>query len=183
MVSKLSGFALPIVISLALASAASASDAPKRKLGIWEINSTVSGMKSTIEECVAQSNELLQLDANNGSSECSVMDINPQVDGVTIHSVCKLGDITAVTNGKLVGDFTTKYNGEINTKFDKSMNGISQTTVTVEAKWVGPCHPDQPPGLAKASTSDLKGSVDMNDPHTKEFVNGFMNAIKAQQNK
>ncbi len=95
--------AVQLVLALsaaALAGTVLAGDMPKRKAGLWEITMQSNGMPGMgpIEQCIDQnSDNLMQQQAKQHKTDCSVMDIKPQGNKVTIHSVCKFDGSTATT--------------------------------------------------------------------------------------
>lgn len=132
-----------------LAGGALAADTPKRKSGLWEINSKMEGMPSmgAIQQCIDQNtDDLMQQRAKKEKPNCSVMNVKPQRNKVTMHSVCKLESTTATTDAVFIGDFDSAYKGDMNTRYNPPMHGVSELKMTVEAKWLGPCKPGQKPG-------------------------------------
>jgi hypothetical protein len=137
------------VAAASLAGGVLAADTPKRKSGLWEINSHMEGMPGMgpIQQCIDQNtDDLMQQRAKQDKPDCSAMDIKPQGNKVTIHSVCKFEGTTATSDAEFVGAFDSAYKGTINTRFNPPMHGMSESKMSLEAKWLGPCKPGQKPG-------------------------------------
>lgn len=126
-----------------------ATDVPKRKTGLWEIKAHMEGMPDMgpVQECVDQnSDNLMQQGAKGENTDCKAPDVKRSEDKVTIHSECKLDETTTVSIDYLLqGSFDSAYKGIVRTQ-TKSANGKSETSITLEARWLGPCKPGQKPG-------------------------------------
>ncbi|WP_287669706.1 DUF3617 family protein [Accumulibacter sp.] len=97
-----------------LAGSLQAAEMPKRKAGLWEINTRMDGMPAmgAIQQCVDQkSDDLMQQQARKEQPNCSVIDVNNQGNKVSVHSVCKVQGSTATTDGVFVGSFDAAYKG------------------------------------------------------------------------
>jgi hypothetical protein len=168
-------FATRMLICLAavsLTGGALAADTPKRKSGLWEINSRMDGMPSmgAIQQCIDQNtDDLMQQRAKNQKSDCSVMDIKPQGNKVIIHSVCKFEGTTATSDGEFVGAFDLAYKGSINTRYSPPMHGMSESRMSLDAKWLGPCKPGQKPGDVIMPNMGNMGAM-MSDPKIQEMM-------------
>jgi hypothetical protein len=161
-----------------LAAEALAADMPKRKAGLWEINTHLEGMPSmgAMQQCIDQNtDDLMQQRAKKEKPDCSVMDIRPQGNKVTIHSVCKIEGTTATTDATFLGAFDSAYKGDMNTRFSPPMHGMSESKMTLDAKWLGPCKPGQKPGDVTmpnmgGGTMDPKFQEMMKDPKFQEMM-------------
>jgi hypothetical protein len=126
-----------------------ATDVPKRKPGLWEIKAHMEGipdMEPTLE-CVDQNTDnLIQQGAKEEDPDCKTADIKRSGDKVTIHTECKINEETTISIDYLLqGSFDSAYKGTIKTRA-KSSNGTSETSMTLDARWLGPCKPGQKPG-------------------------------------
>ena len=77
------------VVAATLAGAAVAADMPKRKPGLWEINMQMDGVPNMgpMQQCIDQNTDnLMQQQAKKGKTDCSVMDIKPSGNKVSIHT-------------------------------------------------------------------------------------------------
>jgi hypothetical protein len=156
------------------ASAALAADIPRRKSGAWETQTTVQGMTSSIRECVdANSDSLTAQFSSKSPADCSTMELKPQAGGYVFHSVCKVGDSTATSDGTIKGSFESAYTGEVRSRFDKPIAGMTETTVNFAGRWVGPCKAGEKPGSAIVTLPGNMGTLDLNDPKTKEMLDSL----------
>ena len=132
-----------------LAGAALADDMPKRKSGLWEINMRHNGSPGMgpMQQCIDQNTDnLMQQKAKDSKQNCSVMDVKTSGSKVSIHSVCKIEGSTATTNGVFEGAFDSSYKGTMKTQFSPPMHGMSESSMALDARWLGPCKPGQKPG-------------------------------------
>ncbi|MGE5027265.1 MAG: DUF3617 domain-containing protein [Betaproteobacteria bacterium] len=157
-----------------LAGGALAADTPKRKSGLWEINSQMEGMPSmgAMQQCIDQNtDDLMQQQAKKEKTDCSVMEAKPQGNKMTMHSVCKFGGTTATTDAVFTGSFDTAYKGEMKTRYSPPMHGMSETKMTMEAKWLGPCKSGQKPGdIIMPNMKAVNINEMMKDPKFQEMM-------------
>jgi len=151
-----------------------AADAPKRKTGLWEIDSRMEGMPSmgAIQQCIDQNtDDLMQRRARKDKLDCSVMEVKPQGNKVIMHSVCKFEGTTATTDAEFIGAFDSAYKGAINTRYNPPMHGMNESKMTVAAKWLGPCKPGQKPGdVIMPSMKNMNINEMMKDPKFQEMM-------------
>jgi len=157
-----------------LAGAALAADLPKRKPGLWEITLQSAGMPGMgpILQCIDRNtDDLMQQRAKQNKTDCSVMDIKPQGNQVTIHSVCTLDGSTATTDAVFVGAFESAYKGEMTTRFNPPMHGMSESKMSQQARWLGPCKPGQKPGdVIVPNIGGINVNEMMKDPKFQEMM-------------
>ncbi len=157
-----------------LASSALAADMPKRKSGLWEISTRMEGMPGMgpMQQCIDQNTDnLMQQKAETNKSDCSVMDIKPQGNKVTIHSVCKMQGSTATTDAVFIGAFDAAYKGDMLTRFSPPMHGMSESKMSFDAKWLGPCKPGQKPGdMVMPNMNGMNINEMMKDPKIQEMM-------------
>ncbi|HUX63017.1 DUF3617 domain-containing protein [Sulfuricella sp.] len=162
------------LVAASLAGGALAADMPKRKTGLWEINAQLEGMPSmgAMQQCIDQNTDnLMQQSAKKEKTDCSVIDVNPEGNKVSVHSVCKFQGSTATTDAAFIGAFDTAYNGDMKTRFDPPMHGISESNMTMEAKWLGPCRPGQKPGdVIMPNIKNMNINELMKDPKIQELL-------------
>lgn len=166
-----------LVLALAatgFAASALADDMPKRKSGLWEINTRMEGMPSmgAMQQCIDQNtDDLMQQRAKKEKTNCSVMDIKPQGNKVSIHSVCKIEGSTATTDALFVGTFDSAYKGDMLTRFNPPMHGMSESKMSFDAKWLGPCKPGQKPGdVFMPNMNGMNMNEMMKDPKIQEMM-------------
>ena len=157
-----------------LAGSALAADAPKRKSGLWEINTQMEGMPSmgAMQQCIDQNtDDLMQQRAKKENPDCSVMDVKPQGNKISIHSVCKFEGTTATTDAMFIGAFDSAYQGDLKTRYNPPMHGVSESKMTLEAKWLGPCKPGQKPGdVIMPNMKGININEMMKDPKIQEMM-------------
>lgn len=157
-----------------LAGGALAADTPKRKSGLWEINTQMDGMPSmgAMQQCIDQkTDDLMQQRAKKEKPDCSVMDVKPQGSKVTMHSVCKFEGTTATTDAVFIGAFDSAYKGDMKTRYNPPMHGVSESKMTMEAKWLGPCKPGQKPGdVIMPSMKGMNMNEMIKDPKIQEMM-------------
>ena len=173
---------LPRLFLLSLATvmaSASAADLPKRKPGLWEINMRMEGTPSMgpVQQCIDQNTDnLMQQQATKNKPDCSVMDIKTVGSKVTIHSVCTLEGTTVTTDGSFEGAFEASYRGVLKSRYTPPMHGMSESNMTQEARWLGPCKPGQKPGDVVMPNMGMGagGTVNINemmkDPKFQEMM-------------
>jgi hypothetical protein len=135
--------------SASLAGAALAGDMPKRKSGLWEINMRHNGSPGMgpMQQCIDQNTDnLMQQKAKDNKHDCSVMDVKTSGSKVSIHSVCKMEGSTATSDSVFEGAFDSSYKGTMKTKFSPPLHGMSESSMALDARWLGPCKPGQKPG-------------------------------------
>jgi len=141
-----------LILAAIVAGEAGAADAPKRKSGLWEMKSQMSGMpagmpaRGPIQMCVDQASDNVMQERAKEKTNCSVMDVNRGVGKVTIHSVCKFEETTATTDAVITGDFDSNYKNEMTIKYSPPQHGMDTMKITQEARWLGPCKAGQKPG-------------------------------------
>ncbi|HPT50023.1 MAG TPA: DUF3617 family protein [Accumulibacter sp.] len=167
-------YRLPAMLLLALATGAQAADMPKRKPGLWEINTTMAGMPSVgpIQQCIDQNtDDLMQQQARKEKSNCSAIDVKPSGNTVTVHSVCQVRNSTATTDATFVGAFDAAYKGTMITRFNPPLEGMSESRVTMEARWLGACKANQKPGdVIMPTIGGMNLNQMMKDPKFREMM-------------
>ncbi len=155
---KVSAVTFMLVTSLVSATITCAADMPTRKSGLWEMQMSSAHGTFTMQQCVDQaSDDLMRRQAESGPTmpghagpgskgKCSTQDVRREGDKFMMDSVCQLEGSTATTHAVVTGAFDSGYRMESKTTFDPPMRGMRENTMTVEAKWLGPCKPGQRPG-------------------------------------
>ena len=160
--------------ALSVTAGALAADMPKRKSGLWEISTRMEGMPNMgpMQQCIDQNtDDLMQQRAKKDTAKCSVMDIKPQGNKISIHSVCKIEGTTATTDATFVGAFDSAYKGDMRTTFSPPMHGMSESKMSIEAKWLGACKPGQKPGdVVMPNMNGMNMNEMMKDPKIQEMM-------------
>jgi Protein of unknown function (DUF3617) len=148
----------PRVISTLLitlvAMPALAAEMPARKAGLWEI-ATSAGNRMAIRQCIdAATDQMMQSRAGTGPAPgtgpgagtppCSKRDVQKTGDTVTIDSTCTVAGRTVNTHAVVTGSFDSAYTMTVTSQGDGIPAGAG--TMTMSAKWLGPCAADQRPG-------------------------------------
>ncbi|WP_313952574.1 DUF3617 domain-containing protein [Accumulibacter sp.] len=151
-----------------------AAEMPKRKPGLWELNTHMEGMPSigAMQQCIDRnSDDLMQQQAKKQKHNCSVLDIQTQGNTVTVHSVCKVEGSTATTDATFVGTFDSAYKGDMHTRFSPPMHGMSESKMSLDARWIGPCTPGQKPGdVIMPNMGGMNLNEMMKDPRIQQMM-------------
>ena len=162
------------LLAASLVGSVQAAEMPKRKAGLWEINTRMDGMPAmgAIQQCIDQNtDDLMQQQARKEKQNCSVIDITPLGNKVTVHSVCKVQSSTATTDAVFIGSFDSSYKGDMHTRFSPPMHGTSETKMSFDARWIGPCKPGQKPGeVIMPNVGGVNINEMMKDPKVQEMM-------------
>jgi len=148
---------LPTLVVLAAVAAAPAYavDMPKRKSGLWEMNTTrdagaPAGPRGggPIQMCIDEKTDDMsrQMGENATKDMCSKRELRREGDRIVADSVCKFGETTATTHSVISGRFDSSYEVDVRSKFEPPMMGMTESHSIIKARWLGPCKADQRPG-------------------------------------
>jgi len=138
--------------ALACAQPAAAQDMPARKPGLWEIKTTSEGHgmpPTTSEHCIdAETDKLMNSMGGNMRQEmCPKRDVQKVGSTIVVDSVCKAMGMTITSHSVTSGDFNSAYTVKITSKTEGGPPGLAgNTSITLDAKWMGACKADQKPG-------------------------------------
>lgn len=152
-----SGLALLLIVAFAMPAAA--ADMPSRKAGLWEITTHMPNHPMTMKQCIdASTDQAMQSHASSSGANCSKRDVQKSATGMTIDSVCTIAGKTMTSHIVVSGSFDSNYTMTIT-----SEGGSLPTarTITLEAKWLGPCAADQKPGDIVMANGMKMNIVDM----------------------
>jgi Protein of unknown function (DUF3617) len=126
-----------------------AAELPSRKAGLWEVRTSFdnrNGAGLTVRQCIdASTDQMMQSSAGPlAQAACSRRDLQKSGDTVTIDSTCTLAGKTATSHAVITGSFDNAYTMTVTSQSDALPGG--KMAMTVVAKWLGPCAPDQKPG-------------------------------------
>ncbi len=126
-----------------------AAELPARKAGLWEIRTTFenrNGAAATIQQCIdAATDQMMQSNAGPfAQASCAKRDVQKSGDTVTIDSTCTLAGKTATSHAVITGSFDSAYTMTVASQSEALPGG--KMTITMAAKWLGPCAADQKPG-------------------------------------
>lgn len=136
------------------AVATTASGAPRRAAGFWELKNIGGGgtVLGTQRLCVSDASEerasLFDQIARN--TNCSKYEIKPDRDTWSFEFVCGGEGLTSISKGMVSGDFLTAYQLEMT-----DSDGTMELSRTIEASRKGDC----PAGVAPGTLLDEQGGV------------------------
>src|SRR3954470_9928532 len=150
----------PVLFRLAIAAllcassglAASAVDLPTRKAGLWEIKMARSGSpipNTTMQHCTDEATDKQMTSSYSPMAKdaCSKNDVVKTASGYTGDTVCSVAGISMTSHSEVTGDFNSAYTVKVTSHSEGGPSGAPRdTTMTLEAKWLGACKPDQKPG-------------------------------------
>ena len=132
---------------------ADALELPVRKAGLWEMsvqNATAPKPEMTMQQCT---DETTDKDMSTSFSPmakdvCSKQDLQKTSTGYVSDSECNVAGMTTTSHAEIVGDFNSAYTVKTSSHAQGGAVGAAgrDSTMTLEAKWVGACKPDQKPG-------------------------------------
>ena len=139
------------LLALMSASDARAVEMPLRKAGLWEMKLVRTGSplpEMTMQHCTDETTdkEMSTTFSPMSKEVCSKRDIQQTATGYVTDSVCGVAGASMTSHSEIVGDFNSAYTIKMTTHSDRGVAGIRDTTMTIEAKWLGACKPDQKPG-------------------------------------
>jgi len=104
----------------------------------------------TMQHCT---DETVDKEMNNNVSPmakqiCSKQEIKKTSTGYVTDSVCDVGGVTSTSHAEITGDFNSAYTVKTSSHAQGGAAGAAgrDTSVTLEAKWLGACKADQKPG-------------------------------------
>jgi hypothetical protein len=146
-----------LVLAVSFAGPAAAIDLPARKPGLWEIKMVLENSQvapPAMQHCIdAATDKLLHEKFSVGQESCSKHDISRSGSTIVVDSSCKFGNMATTTHAVFDGDFDSSYTVNVSTTLD----GGVRKNMTMQAKWLGPCKPDQKPG-----DIEMPGGMKMN---------------------
>ena len=124
-------------------------DSPSRKPGLWEVRQIIGNAKTSplvIKQCIdAATDRLLQSSTGPYSADlCPTRNVQKSADAMTIDSTCTIAGKTAKTHAVISGRFDSAYKMTVTSQGEGAPG--NDITLSLEAKWLGPCGADQKPG-------------------------------------
>jgi Protein of unknown function (DUF3617) len=131
------------------ATPALAEELPSRKTGLWEISMSFENRNipgQTMQQCIdAATDQMMQSRVGPGAqSACSKRDVQRSGSTITIDSVCTVNGKATASHAVISGSFDSAYTMTVASDSAAAPGGKS--TMTMAAKWLGPCKSDQRPG-------------------------------------
>jgi hypothetical protein len=113
----------------------------------------------TMKQCIdASTDQVMQSHASSSGASCSKRDVQKSATGMTIDSVCTVAGKTTTSHIVVSGSFESNYTMTITSEGGSLP---AARTITLEAKWLGPCAADQKPGDMIMSNGVKMNIVDM----------------------
>ena len=140
-----------LVAASTLALAAGAEDVPARKAGLWEQRMSSpdgSSPPTMVQQCTDAAAEKAFRDMATGMSQQACTRNETRRDGALwlTESVCSMGTIKITSKAVMTGDFDSAYRMEVDSRYEPALMGRSASRSVIDARWLGPCKPDQRPG-------------------------------------
>ncbi len=140
------------LLALAPALEARAAEIPVRKAGLWEMKMVKTGSplpEMTMQHCTDETTDKAMTAAASPMAKevCSKNDIQQTATGYAADSVCSVAGVSMTSHSEISGDFNSAYTVKTTSHSQGGPAGMPRdTTMTIEAKWLGACKPDQKPG-------------------------------------
>jgi hypothetical protein len=141
-----------LALTLLLALEARAAEIPIRKAGLWEMKMARTGSpmpEMTMQHCT---DEATDRDMNTGLAPavkdvCSRNELQKTATGYVGDSACKVAGASITSHSEITGDFNSAYTVKTTSHTEGGPSALPRdSTVTIEAKWMGACKADQKPG-------------------------------------
>lgn len=130
------------------AAPAVAAELPSRKPGLWQVKTSIdnNAPARVVQQCIdAATDQMLQSSAGPfASSACPERDVKRSAASMTIDSACTVGGKPATAHSVVTGSFDSEYTMTVTSQSEDMPGG--KLTMTMEARWLGPCAADQQPG-------------------------------------
>jgi len=140
--------AMAIVCACAAAGAARAEDTPVRKSGLWELTIDTGANKVVARQCVDAASQAAAAAKVKSLAEsmCSKRETRRQGDVFVQDSVCQLMGSERIAHSETTAISENEFRSVNTVHYHPPMNGMTDTTSTASAKWLGPCDADLSPG-------------------------------------
>lgn len=157
---------------LALATvAANAADLPKRKAGLWEVTMenpamAAAGMaKMTSKQCIDDATDAKLQQMGQGAADCKMGELKRSGQNFSMDSTCNIAGTKATSQMTGTGDFDSAYTMNVKVQYAPPLNGMSESAMKLDAKYLGACTPDMKPGDMtmpngmKMNVNDMGGAM------------------------
>jgi hypothetical protein len=126
-----------------------AAELPSRKAGLWEVKMSFENRNApaqVIQQCIdAATDQMMQSSVgSNAQAACPKRDVQRSGSTITIDSTCTIGGKTANSHTVINGSFDSAYTMTVTSDSETIPGG--KMSMTLAAKWLGPCTGDQKPG-------------------------------------
>jgi hypothetical protein len=142
-------FGATSILVLFCAMPALADELPSRKPGLWEVKTSLenrNGPPLVIQQCIDAATDRMMVSIAGPYSQeaCSKRNVQNSATAVTIDSICTVGGKTATAHAAVTGSFDSTYTMVVTSQSEGPSD--DKVTMTMVAKWLGPCTADQKPG-------------------------------------
>ena len=177
-----------VAFSLLSTWPAAAFDMPTRKPGLWQMTMKYEGAGSPSppqisQQCIdaATDKEMIAYGSNMSREMCSKQDIQKVGEKIIVDGACQIGAMSIRTRAEYSGNFDSVFmvnTNSITTGGPALSNGKSN--MITEAKWMGPCKPDQKPGDMIMPVGNPAGdTIKMNIHDIRDLMKGVPDLMKA----
>ena len=144
-------FSALLVLAQFAAPAARAVDAPARKAGLWEMKMVRTGSpmpEMTMQHCTDEATDKAMSTgfAPASTETCTKHELQKTATGYVSDSVCSIAGTSITSHADIVGDYNSAYTVKSTSRTERPPAPPRDSTMTIEAKWLGACKPDQKPG-------------------------------------
>jgi Protein of unknown function (DUF3617) len=132
------------IASIIGSTSAFAAELPSRKAGLWEIKTSSDNAKmpgQTIKQCIDAATDRAMQSGAYMQNACPKRDVQRSGNTITIDSTCTIRGKTTNAHSVITGSFDSAYTMTVTSEGEGA-----KTTMTMAAKWLGPCTGDQKPG-------------------------------------
>ena len=135
-----------------VAAEARAVELPVRKAGLWEMKMARTGSplpEMTMQHCTDETTDKDMASSFSPMSKeiCSKQDVEKTATGYVTDSECSVAGMSMTSHAEITGDFNSAYTVKTTAHSERGPADLPRdTTMTVEAKWLGACKPGQKPG-------------------------------------
>jgi hypothetical protein len=137
--------AISVLAIVCLSIPAAAAEMPSRKAGLWEVKTDTGSPQVpqvSIRQCIdASTDQVMQSNAGppgGAPHQCTQSNVQKSGDTTTVDSTCTVAGQSKTTHMVITGSFDSAYTMAVTVQ--------SGRTITMNAKWLGPCAADQRPG-------------------------------------
>jgi hypothetical protein len=156
------GIAVLLLLAALPAVPAAAVEMPTRKAGLWEIKMKTGGPlpEMTMQHCTDETTDKQMTSQVSPAAKeiCTKNDTVKTATGYTTDAVCTVNGASLTSHSEITGDFNSAYTVTVTTHSQGGAAGAARdSTMTMQAKWLGACKPDQ-----KAGDIVMPGGLKMN---------------------
>jgi hypothetical protein len=129
-----------------------AVELPTRKAGLWELSMLPAGEKTpnmTMQHCTDETTDKQMSTSFSPMAKqaCSKNETRKTATGYSTDSVCTVAGMQTTSHSEVTGDFNSAYSVKVSSHMEGGPAAVPHdNAMTLEAKWLGACKPDQRPG-------------------------------------